>query len=217
MRRKYGPAGCEHDPTTGQFLSCDPLVARTHSAYAYVRGNPANLVDPSGADASSPAPPPNTPEWFAWRIQNQTKTIFSSIVDLTADPGHLADAGIPGAVDIATHICNLSDKVGARWRMLQTFYRQFPQQYQAWAGQNNAPSDPNVDLTDPNGAANPLYYDFGPKITDLGDSGVVDTSPIPNLLSDVGSTVDDAGGILLTFVDTNCNAMPSAPQCRPVS
>jgi RHS repeat-associated protein len=37
-----------YDPGTGQFLTRDPLVMLTRSAYSYVAGNPLNLSDPSG-------------------------------------------------------------------------------------------------------------------------------------------------------------------------
>jgi uncharacterized protein RhaS with RHS repeats len=37
-----------YDPATGQFLSRDPLVSLTRSAYGYVYGNPLNATDPSG-------------------------------------------------------------------------------------------------------------------------------------------------------------------------
>ena len=37
-----------YDPGTGQFLSRDPLVALTGSAYGYVRDNPLNGIDPLG-------------------------------------------------------------------------------------------------------------------------------------------------------------------------
>src|SRR5690349_2733677 len=37
-----------YDPATGQFLSRDPLVALTASAYGYVGGNPLNGTDPTG-------------------------------------------------------------------------------------------------------------------------------------------------------------------------
>ena len=39
---------CYYDPTTGQFLSRDPMEASTPSAYGYVYGNPLNSIDPSG-------------------------------------------------------------------------------------------------------------------------------------------------------------------------
>lgn len=37
-----------YDPGTAQFLTVDPLVAETGSAYGYVGGNPLNGADPSG-------------------------------------------------------------------------------------------------------------------------------------------------------------------------
>jgi hypothetical protein len=40
--------GRYYDPTTGQFLSVDPLVDRTGQPYAYVGGNPVNALDPTG-------------------------------------------------------------------------------------------------------------------------------------------------------------------------
>src|SRR6266567_5691689 len=39
-----------YDPVTGQFLTRDPAVATTHSAYGYTGGNPLNGADPSGLD-----------------------------------------------------------------------------------------------------------------------------------------------------------------------
>lgn len=37
-----------YDPSTQQFLTVDPIVARTEQAYAYAGGSPNTLVDPSG-------------------------------------------------------------------------------------------------------------------------------------------------------------------------
>ncbi len=37
-----------YDPTTGQFLTRDPAVSMTRSAYGYVHGDPLNATDPSG-------------------------------------------------------------------------------------------------------------------------------------------------------------------------
>lgn len=39
-----------YDPATGQFLSRDPIVAATRSAYGYVGGSPLNSRDPWGLD-----------------------------------------------------------------------------------------------------------------------------------------------------------------------
>ena len=38
------------DPTTGTFISVDPLVAKTGQPYLYAAGNPTTLSDPSGLD-----------------------------------------------------------------------------------------------------------------------------------------------------------------------
>jgi RHS repeat-associated protein len=37
-----------YDPTTGQFITRDPIAPLTRSPYAYVNGNPLNAIDPSG-------------------------------------------------------------------------------------------------------------------------------------------------------------------------
>lgn len=39
-----------YDPTTGQFLSVDPVVSMTGQPYAYVSGDPVNRADPLGLD-----------------------------------------------------------------------------------------------------------------------------------------------------------------------
>jgi RHS repeat-associated protein len=44
-----------HDPTTGTFLSVDPLVAVTGQAYLYGNGNPTTFSDPSGLDPDTDA------------------------------------------------------------------------------------------------------------------------------------------------------------------
>lgn len=37
-----------YDPTTGQFLTRDPLVSVTREAYGYAANNPINMIDPTG-------------------------------------------------------------------------------------------------------------------------------------------------------------------------
>ena len=37
-----------YDPTTGTFLTRDPIEAQTREPYGYVNGNPLNLTDPTG-------------------------------------------------------------------------------------------------------------------------------------------------------------------------
>ena len=44
-----------YDPTTGTFLSVDPLVGLTGDPYGYVGGNPTNAVDPLGLSWYNPA------------------------------------------------------------------------------------------------------------------------------------------------------------------
>ena len=44
LRNRY------YDPATGQFLSRDPALALTRSAYGYVDNNPLNGSDPTGHD-----------------------------------------------------------------------------------------------------------------------------------------------------------------------
>jgi RHS repeat-associated protein len=45
-----------YDPSSGQFLSLDPLVAVTHQPYAYAGEDPVNRTDPTGECACSPNP-----------------------------------------------------------------------------------------------------------------------------------------------------------------
>jgi RHS repeat-associated protein len=42
-----------HDPTTGTFLSVDPLVAQTGQAYVYGAANPVTFTDPTGLEPGS--------------------------------------------------------------------------------------------------------------------------------------------------------------------
>jgi hypothetical protein len=46
--RCCGPVSSFYDPTTGTFLTRDPLVSLTREAYSYVGGNRLNRTDPSG-------------------------------------------------------------------------------------------------------------------------------------------------------------------------
>ena len=55
---RAGAAGEEHryyDPTTGQFLTADPLVSITGQAFAFAGDDPVNLRDPSGMAGGGPA------------------------------------------------------------------------------------------------------------------------------------------------------------------
>ena len=42
-----------YDPQTGQFINVDPAVDQTAAPYAYVGGDPVNLLDPSGLGIES--------------------------------------------------------------------------------------------------------------------------------------------------------------------
>jgi len=46
----FTPVYRYYDPSTGQFLSVDPLVDLTGQPYAYTGGDPVNATDPSGLD-----------------------------------------------------------------------------------------------------------------------------------------------------------------------
>lgn len=60
-----------YDPATGQFLTRDPLSPITGTPYAYVDGNPLNMIDPSGEcgeppnfiGPTLPCQPPWSPVW----------------------------------------------------------------------------------------------------------------------------------------------------------
>jgi RHS repeat-associated protein len=54
-----------YDPTVGQFLTVDPMVASTLAPYGYVAGDPLNASDPSGeCIAAVPCPEPGpAPTW----------------------------------------------------------------------------------------------------------------------------------------------------------
>jgi len=46
--------GRYYDPSTGQFLTVDPLVDQTGAPYAYAAGNPVSVDDPSGTATCLP-------------------------------------------------------------------------------------------------------------------------------------------------------------------
>lgn len=63
-----------YDPTTGQFMSRDPLVALTGSAYGYVDNNPLNGTDPTGLDANGG--PPSSEDYLAKQNAGQASCPF---------------------------------------------------------------------------------------------------------------------------------------------
>jgi RHS repeat-associated protein len=54
LRNRY------YDPATAQFLSQDPAVAVTRSAYGYIGNDPLNGTDPSGLDGGPSVGPPSS-------------------------------------------------------------------------------------------------------------------------------------------------------------
>ena len=65
-----------YDPSTGQFLTRDPLAAVTGSAYQYAAGNPLNVTDPSGL-----CPKKDCPELLNL-INEQTEKIAGKANDM---------------------------------------------------------------------------------------------------------------------------------------
>jgi RHS repeat-associated protein len=55
-RANGGRVGRYYDPTTGQFLSVDPLVGETGQPYAYTKDDPVNATDPLGDIPYVPTP-----------------------------------------------------------------------------------------------------------------------------------------------------------------
>jgi RHS repeat-associated protein len=78
MRARY------YEPTTGSFLSRDPMVATTRSPYGYVAGNPVNAKDPSGLDPwwQDLAPQDRGPDFTV----NTVSYGFYSISTITTHP-----------------------------------------------------------------------------------------------------------------------------------
>jgi uncharacterized protein RhaS with RHS repeats len=61
-----------YDPSTGQFLSVDPMVATTGQAYAYTGDDPVNDSDPSGLAKGGPKRTRSTEfqDWSNEEVQN---------------------------------------------------------------------------------------------------------------------------------------------------
>lgn len=74
-----------YDPTTAQFVTIDPLVDRTLTAYGYTGGNPLQYVDPLGL------------EWWEWLIDSNDESLVLNALQ-SFGSGAL-DAGI-GALNL---------------------------------------------------------------------------------------------------------------------
>ncbi len=97
-----------YDPTTGQFVSVDPLVATTNAPYAYVGDNPVNGIDPLGLCSG-----------FFGCVVSGISTVGSAVGEGVASAGewvyhHPAEtAGIAlGAVAAATGVGAVAEGVG---------------------------------------------------------------------------------------------------------
>ena len=80
-----------YDPTTGEFLTRDPLAALTQMAYGYAANNPLNLADPLGLDWYNP---------FSWsgRTWATVGVVAGGIALAATGVGVAVDAGaIAGA------------------------------------------------------------------------------------------------------------------------
>lgn len=75
-----------YDPTTGQFLSMDPLVDITQSAYGYVEDNPLNAIDPNGLGCGAFS--------FVCSAVGAVVHIDSVVVKATVDIAALAPYGV---------------------------------------------------------------------------------------------------------------------------
>ena len=104
MRARY------YDPTTGQFLTRDPLVTITRHPYVYAGGDPVNHVDPTGLDDEGPAPTaidlpggggpsassePNSSDDFEGPAPTPTEIDFAD-PGTVPDEGGVPDVGEPG-------------------------------------------------------------------------------------------------------------------------
>ena len=84
--------GRYYDPTTGQFLSVDPLVDETGEAYVYTGDDPVNSTDPDGTRPRPPHPGPFGPFIEIQPIPNSVSsggdTLTSIKVGARAEPYH---------------------------------------------------------------------------------------------------------------------------------
>ena len=77
------------DPTTGVFLSVDPLVATTGTPYLYGNGNPTTFSDPTGLCGQAYVPIPCTQTEWAKVQQGSGLSGFNDEKDATALAGRM--------------------------------------------------------------------------------------------------------------------------------
>jgi len=98
-----------YDPTTGQFLSVDPLVTQTGQPYQYAADDPVNGSDPSGLNPWDIVNPwsPNNP----LRENAQNGGLPSQLIQ-TFDPAYLAISGYTNEWQATENGCGLGTELG---------------------------------------------------------------------------------------------------------
>jgi RHS repeat-associated protein len=100
-----------YDPATGQFLSRDPLLALTGSAYGYVDGNPLNGTDPLGLHCFSPECLVHDAQRAAHAV-TQVVVNTSPLVQLAGSAGVCVGGVVGNLVGIDGSACLVVDKHG---------------------------------------------------------------------------------------------------------
>ena len=94
-----------YDPSTGQFVSRDPLVAKTRQPYAYAGDNPLNAVDPTGLDCGIFNPGDCVSQAQRWANDNLDQIAQQS-------------ATIAAYAGVATAVCTIAMAAGAVTELL---------------------------------------------------------------------------------------------------
>ncbi len=95
-----------YDPATGQFISRDPIVAKTRSAYGYADNNPTNFTDPTGLTWESPFNSlifTDTGTWLSATWDTAKKSVLGS-----SDPQENNDE------DLKNRCADVLGKIGGR-------------------------------------------------------------------------------------------------------
>lgn len=81
------------DPSTGQFISVDPLAAVTGQPFAYANDNPVNAIDPNGLDCG----------FFSFACSAYDATA-GGVKTAVVDAGHVVNAALPVIHTLANSI-----------------------------------------------------------------------------------------------------------------
>ena len=95
-----------YDPTTGQFLTVDPLEAVTGQPYAYTNDDPINSTDPSGMDCTSCTGPGGT------RPDSYCGAIPSNVCGGGAWQACIGGSVAPGIYTLSLDLCFVSTPHG---------------------------------------------------------------------------------------------------------